>query len=183
MSNNIFSGTTSSDNLQAALDAAIKHAAVELGQESLAWELRDISGIHGGVVGGISTTVSIYAKPIAGVAFAEFSPISCVGLETREWEAVQNLMPPKPDQFYVTGRVCVPNSGIRARLVPTVPQGKHSNILMLDLILTQDPISGCSEPGCIPVRYDQVIQGPQYTQVEILCEGKVIETINVQDVS
>lgn len=44
-------------------------------------------------------------------------------MNTRDWYAWINLMPPKPDDFHVVGEVFVSNQGVQAQLCVKEPQG------------------------------------------------------------
>jgi hypothetical protein len=44
-------------------------------------------------------------------------------IDTRDWYAWNNLQPPGPVSFHVTGEVLVPNPGVHPLLVPKNPQG------------------------------------------------------------
>ena len=110
---------------------------------------------------------------------AEGSTIPCKGIETRDWYAWLNLMPPPPDDFHVIGEAYVPNPGVEALLVPRVPQGSNPAILLLDLYLVQ-------LPGVWPqvfvwktARYDKYNPGMKYTQVQVFCGDEVIADIKV----
>ncbi len=53
---------------------------------------------------------------------------NCV--DTRNWYAWNNQMPPPPDDFHVVGEVEVPNPGVEVRLVERVPAGNQSCLLV-----------------------------------------------------
>jgi hypothetical protein len=126
-----------------------------------------------------------YARPDAGGDAGEPSDGGCrpcQGVETRDWYAWINLMPPPPDDFHVTGEVYVPNLGVDPILTPKVPQGINPQILLLDLTLVQ-------QPGIWPqvlvwkqARYDKVPSSVRYTQVQIFCGDEVIADIPVADI-
>ncbi len=106
--------------------------------------------------------------------------LPCEGLESRDWYAWLNKMPPPPDDFHVVGEVYVPNPGIVPILVPRVPQGINPAILLMDLVLTQ-------LPGIWPqvfvwktVRYDKVGRNFLYKQVQVFCGDEVIADIPVE---
>jgi len=101
-------------------------------------------------------------------------------VDTRDWYAWNDLQPPGPARFHVTGEVQVPNPGVHPLLVPRVPQGINSTILMLDLILKQEPGIWPQVVVLLPARYDKT--PAYYRQVQILFGDSVIENIAVHDV-
>ena len=110
---------------------------------------------------------------------AEGSCLPCRGIETRDWYAWLNLMPPPPDDFHVIGEVYVPNPGVDPFLTPRNPQGINPAILLLDLFLIQ-------RPGIWPqvfvwkqARYDKTARSIRYTQVQVFCGDELIADIKV----
>lgn len=108
--------------------------------------------------------------------------VPCTGVETRDWYAWNNKMPPRPDEFHIVGEVQVPNPGVDVELVRREPQGINPAIILLDLILTQ-------RPGIWPqvltwkrVRFDQVLTGDGYEEASILCGKDVIAKVKVEDI-
>ena len=108
--------------------------------------------------------------------------ISAIGPNTKDWYAWNNLMPPKPDSFHVTGWVEVPNPGVEPYLLYKSPQGPNPSIIFLDLILVQ-------LPGVWPqilvwkqVRYDEIPSYRNYDLAEIYSDNNVIEQIKVEDI-
>ncbi|MDJ0616240.1 MAG: hypothetical protein QNJ63_05700 [Calothrix sp. MO_192.B10] len=108
--------------------------------------------------------------------------VSCKGAPTRDWYAWNNLMPPKPDDFHVVGEVEVGNPGIVAKLYPRVPQGINPEILLMNLVLIQQPGIWPQIVTWIPARYDKVIMNSMYKRVNIFCEDNIIADIEVEDV-
>ena len=107
--------------------------------------------------------------------------LPCKKAKTRDWYAWNDLMPPQPNYFRITGEVYVPNPGVDPMLVPTEPPGINPAILLLDLYLCQQ--SGIWPQVYVwkPVRFEKkIIRG--YTHAQIMCEGKQIASIEVQDV-
>lgn len=107
--------------------------------------------------------------------------LPCQNTQTRDWCAWNDLMPPRPNFFYVTGEVYVANPGVDPLLTPTEPQGINPRILLIDLYL-------CQRPGIWPqvfvwkaVRFEKkILRG--YDEVQILCDGQPIATVPVEDV-
>ncbi len=102
-------------------------------------------------------------------------------MQTRNWYAWLNEMPPKPDDVHVTGEVYVPNPGMQAFLTIKEPQGINPEILLLDLHLIQQPGMWPQAFTWVQARYDSVIcpGGAVYKQVGILYEGDQIELVDV----
>lgn len=108
--------------------------------------------------------------------------ISAVSPNTKDWYAWNNLMPPKPDDFHVTGWVEVPNPGVEPHLLYKTPQGINHSIILLDLVLVQ-------KPGIWPrilvwkqVRYDEVPSRQNYSLAEIYSDDERIEQIKVENI-
>ncbi|MCC2113971.1 MAG: hypothetical protein KDJ16_18190 [Hyphomicrobiales bacterium] len=107
--------------------------------------------------------------------------VPCTDVKTRDWYAWNDLQPPQPDYFHITGEVLVPNPGVEPLLVPTEPQGINPQILMLDLYLCQKPGFWPQVLVSKPVRYDKKIT-TGYTEVNIMCQGKIIARVKVDDI-
>lgn len=112
----------------------------------------------------------------------ETSCLPCIDSESRDWYAWNDLMPPAPDYFHITGEVYVANPGVDPLLVVAEPQGINPRILLLDLYL-------CQKPGFWPqvfvwksVRLDKKID-TGYSDVEVRCGQKTLAAIGVADVS
>ncbi len=105
-------------------------------------------------------------------------------MKTRKWYAWNDLTPPKPDYFHVTGEVLVANPGIQGELLERVPQGFNPSILLLDLHLTQRPGIWAQQTTWAQCRYDSLlITGwSKYAAVEIHFNGNIIVTIQVDEI-
>jgi hypothetical protein len=108
--------------------------------------------------------------------------VGCKGVKTTNWHAWNNKMPPKPDDFHVTGQVEVPNYGVAAKLVYRVPQGIKEKILLLDLVLIQQPGIWPSAVTLAQARYDQTPPVVDYDRVEIFCGKESIASVKVEDI-
>lgn len=109
--------------------------------------------------------------------------MSCDGVTTRDWRAWVNLMPPKPDDLHVVGEVLVPNPGVEPLLTPRIPQGINPAILMLDLLLLQ---RGGIWPQVLvwrTARYDKIVEGVPYEQVQVMCGSDTLATVAVETIS
>ncbi len=112
----------------------------------------------------------------------EGSSIPCSDIDSQDWYAWINFMPPPPEEFHVVGEVYVPNPGVDPLLTPRRPQGINPSILLMDLYLYQ-------KPGVWPqvlvwkqVRYDKVVRGKRYTQVQVFCGDQVIAELPVEEI-
>lgn len=105
-------------------------------------------------------------------------------MNNKEWYSWINLMPPKPDDFHVVGKVLVGNPGIQAQLCIKEPQGINPNILLLDLHLVQQPGMWPQVMTWVQARFDSVLtpKSPMYTQVEVFFNGESIAQIEVDEV-
>lgn len=101
-------------------------------------------------------------------------------IQTRDWYAWNNLMPPRPDAFHLVGEVQVPNPGVDVLLVPRNPQGINPQILLIDLVLVQQPGIWPQMVIWKPARYDKV--KVTYTNVEIFFDNQSIASIPVDNV-
>lgn len=106
----------------------------------------------------------------------------CKDTKTRNWYAWNNLQPPKPFSFHMHGEVEVANPGVEPVLVRHNPQGINPGVLLLDLILLQ-------KAGLWPdvlvwkdAPYDEVLSEKGYSGVDILCDGKVLVSVKVEDI-
>jgi hypothetical protein len=105
-------------------------------------------------------------------------------MQTRDWYAWLNLMPPKPDDFHVIGEVLVSNPGVQAELCVREPQGINPLVLLLDLHLVQRPGVWPQVLTWVQCRYDKVLSpgSPRYTNVEVFHNGELIVTLKVDEV-
>jgi hypothetical protein len=105
-------------------------------------------------------------------------------MNTRNWYAWLNLMPPRPDDFHVVGEVEVGNPGIVAELHTRTPQGINPDILQLDLHLVQRPGIWVQVMTWTQSRYDRVLCPGMsgWKQVEVFHDGQRIALIDVDTV-
>lgn len=102
--------------------------------------------------------------------------------KTQNWKAWQDLQPgPGSPKLLVTGRVEVTNTNQAARLKERVPQGINPRILMLDLTITSSG-PGNTVTTWKDARFETGIEKNQYSNVDILWEGKNIAHIDVKTV-
>lgn len=95
------------------------------------------------------------------------------------WVAVNNMFPPKPDYFYVSGRIEVANPGVRAALFP---RASSANERELDLVLVQLPGDWASVVTKADVEFSEELSGDGYEFATIYCQNVKLEQITVQDV-
>ena len=98
----------------------------------------------------------------------------------RDWEAVQDSMPPNPPRLYVTGMCTFPTPGYKVTLKESVPQGKNPRILLLTKTVTAPRGIQPQVLQTIPVRFEKKNATTKYTQVTILPE---MTSIKVQQVT
>jgi hypothetical protein len=108
----------------------------------------------------------------ACAAEPEGEPVSCVGVSTSDWFAWNDLMPPAPRGFHVTGKVEVGNPGIVAALTERQRKGAE---IALELELRQKPGQWIQQVTTVEVRFDEEVGGAErLSRVSILCEGEEI---------
>lgn len=103
-------------------------------------------------------------------------------IETRDWHAWLNAMPPGPESFHVTGEVLVGNPGVLAQLSVKHPQGINSDILLLDLNLVQQPGMWAQVMTWAQARFDKTLppKCARYKHVEIFYNNEKIAEMPVQ---
>ncbi len=113
---------------------------------------------------------------------AEGCVVPCDGVESRNCHAWDNVMPPPPNSFHVTGEVYVPNPGVVPILTPRVPQGISPAILLLDLILIQKPGAWPRVLTWKTARYELTYRDGTsgYKSVNVFCGEEMIADIDVQ---
>jgi len=111
---------------------------------------------------------------------ADNACLPCKGTQTRDWYSWNDLRPPLPDYFHLTGEVYVANPGVDPLLVTAEPQGINPRVLLLDLYLCQK--SGIWPQVLVwkPVRFEKKIS-EGYEQVVIRCDGADVASVEVQD--
>lgn len=96
-------------------------------------------------------------------------------LDTSEWFAWVDRMPPGPASFHVTGTVTLPSPGFEARLEVASPQGINPADLILDLRVTRRPGVWPQVVTNVSVRYD-LASYPGYQSVLVrLPDGEAIQ--------
>jgi hypothetical protein len=103
-------------------------------------------------------------------------------METMNWSAWIDLMPPGPKRLHVEGDVRVGTPTSQAVLIAKVPQGINPTILLLDLQVR--PHAGPDVMTWVKARYDAVIAlgSAAPSQVEIFFNGTSITTVPVKEV-
>lgn len=94
------------------------------------------------------------------------------------WEDRQPITPPEGATLHVSGEVETTNGGIVPVLQPTVPQGVNPSILMLDLTL-QNTGPGTTDINYRSAKYEKNVSQGEHSQVQILWEGEIIKTLDV----
>jgi hypothetical protein len=106
-------------------------------------------------------------------------------MQTKNWHAWINTMPPGPARLHVVGDVEVGNPGIDPVLTEKVPQGINPAILLLDLHLVQQPGVWPQVVTCKQARFDKVLApgAARYTEVEVFAGSQSIAKIPVKIVT
>jgi hypothetical protein len=82
-------------------------------------------------------------------------PTGTIPVDTSDWYAWLNKMPPGPASLHVHGVVQLPTPGYDVRLVSASPQGINPRQLILDLLVTARPGTWPAIVTSVSVRYDQ----------------------------
>ncbi len=108
--------------------------------------------------------------------------LPCRGVQTDNWHAWNDLMPPAPFEFHIVGDVQVPNPGVEPLLAYRSPQGINPAYLLLDLHLMQRPGVWPQVVVTKQVRYGRVLTGgAKYVEADIFCGDEIIVRVSVQD--
>ncbi|WP_116812179.1 hypothetical protein [Steroidobacter cummioxidans] len=104
-------------------------------------------------------------------------------MQTRDWAAWIDRMPPPPDGFHVVGEVELGNPGMVAQLVYRQPQGINPTILLLDLEVEQRPGTWPDKIEWVKVRYDVTVtpQMPHYGSVTVFANSQLIAEMPVTE--
>jgi hypothetical protein len=103
-------------------------------------------------------------------------------METKNWTAWIDLMPPGPKTLHVQGEVRVGTPTSKAVLKVKIPPGINPTILQLNL--TVEPHGGPDVMTWVQALYVAPVASgePVPTQVEIIEGGKSIATVRVKEV-
>ncbi|MEM9108885.1 MAG: hypothetical protein AAGC72_02575 [Planctomycetota bacterium] len=102
--------------------------------------------------------------------------------EIREWHAFNNMMPPKPDVFYVIGEVLVGNPGVDVELCGAMDLNEE--ICTLELLLTQRAGNWPQEVIWKQVRHDRIYREGQvyYNKVVVMNDDKELFDLTPQPI-
>lgn len=103
-------------------------------------------------------------------------------IQTSDWYAWLDRLPPGPGSFHVTGTVIAPHPGYTARLVRAVPQGIHPADLLLDLVVDELPGFWPQVVTQIDVRYDEAPLAVAYTSALVRLPGGDALRLDVEEV-
>jgi hypothetical protein len=109
--------------------------------------------------------------------------ISIKTIESRNWFAWINQQPPPPDEFLIVGDIDVPNPGIGVQLIERPSQGINPDVLLMDLVLVQQPGQWPQQVTTKQVRYDKVLVNTKYESVEVYYNQELLVKIPVLIVS
>lgn len=110
------------------------------------------------------------------------SVLDLPSIQSRNWYAWNNQMPPKPDDFHIVGEVDVPNPGVDVELTARVPQGINPDIFIADLIFVQRPGIWPQVVATKQVRFDRVLVNSNYKEVQVFVAKKLIVKIPVETI-
>ena len=99
--------------------------------------------------------------------------------KTRDFKAWQNVQPGGKPKLIVIGKVETSNSNQTPGLSEHVPQGINPKILLIDLTITTKGKGG-TVMGWRDVRFEKPITRDQYSNVDILWDGNIIEHLKVE---
>lgn len=120
----------------------------------------------------------------ASIDLASAMPIPDPGvapIETADWYAWVNRMPPGPASFHVVGTVRLPDPGFECELVPASPQGINPAELILDLKVKRRPGIWPHHVVSTSVRHDVAPYGAHYSNVLVRVPGGDDPHIPVED--
>lgn len=101
-------------------------------------------------------------------------------MEKRKWAAWVNAMPSKPAELHVVGEVEFPHPGWHGYLRERVPQGINPTILMLDLVLVEQPGIWPEVMTWRAVGFHKAVAKPdQYAAIDVQFDGKKFEYLDV----
>lgn len=105
-----------------------------------------------------------------------------MSINTKNWYAWLNAMPPPPDDLHVIGKVLVANPGIEAILCERHPPGINPTILLLDLFLVQRPGPWPDVQTWTTCRYEEIYFDDDIRPSEVIVyfNGSEIQKIPVQ---
>ena len=93
-------------------------------------------------------------------------------IQSKNFRAWENLQPPAPHSFHVSGTVVVRATNYVARLEKAVPQGINPKILLLDLIVDKVGDVGGDAITDLPVQYsEKKYSEGTYTAVQVIRKG------------
>lgn len=116
------------------------------------------------------TAFTMVGDQVVGSATIPFGgaqpcPRDPVPVDTADWYAWVNRMPPGPPSFHVTGTVLLPTPGHDVSLEYAAPQGINPAELILDLRVTPRPGIWPQVVTSVSVRYDQAPYEAAYSGV------------------
>ena len=102
----------------------------------------------------------------------------------KDWYAWNNLQPPGPGLFLITGDVLVHNAGVEAMLALRQEQGPREDVISLDLLCNQKPVVAAQVETWVSVRYEMQIpenMAGGYSQAIIFHDGRELVTLDTED--
>jgi hypothetical protein len=99
--------------------------------------------------------------------------------KTKDFKAWQNVIPGGRPKLIVIGKVQTSNTNQTPHLEEHTPQGINPKILLLDLTITTKDV-GDALQDWRDVRFEKSITRDQYSNVDILWDGNIIEHLKVE---
>jgi hypothetical protein len=111
--------------------------------------------------------------------FADSTVVETKKINTHNWQAWIDKMPPPPDTLHVLGEVEVSNPGVEVALFKKQPQGINRTIILLDLFLFQRPGVWPDVVVCKQAAYREVGRNLNYVSAEVFYQGTSIASFPV----
>jgi hypothetical protein len=138
------------------------------------------------------TAFVMLGESIVGSASIDTSQLGKIGvgpgkdkpapLDTSDWYAWVNRMPPGPATFHVQGVVTMGHPGYRVALAPAAPQGINPAELILDLRIEKRPGAWPRVVSRLPVSYEIQQYTGAYKTVLIRLPDGGAEQVQVEEV-
>lgn len=103
-------------------------------------------------------------------------------MESKNWHAWIDTMPPKPNKLYITGEVYIDTIGVKPQLAIREPQGINPDIIIVDLRLV--PLQEKTDliNTWIPCRLEKILTSGHimHKEVEIFYNDELLVGIDVE---
>ena len=106
-----------------------------------------------------------------------------MAVNSRNWSAIIDAMPPNPRRLVVRGEVVTTNSAIIPKLAEANRQRVNPKILLLELTLVNTGRIGTTDVNYRPVEFRRPTSPGAYSSVSIVHAGDVIANVRVRNIS